>query len=249
MVFLISILSCCICHRNFSVATTWKMTEKLTISGKNLGSQEYSLPPKYMDYLIENADAEAMQKFHRCCKHLYKVAPYFIVDSFALWPPKYRIENKKYDSCLEFNRDVAKEFLLKINNIWVTKCVHACSWFDELFRKVVRCSVRDIYASDTNLSFDTFKTLTKSGTIEGLTCVRIWHDDRSVLPLEDILSRIPKLDFFALSDVHVTPETMVKLMQIPWKQKFTYFKLNSVDGDLDVELFYEFVKVSYVTEV
>ena len=58
-----------------------KFAKRITISDNNLRMQSFAFPPNFMDYLIENANDKIMRKFHRCCKYLYQVAPFYTEES------------------------------------------------------------------------------------------------------------------------------------------------------------------------
>ena len=236
-----------------------KLTEILPIRGRNLRIQFFPFRPKFMDYLIENADAEIMQKFHRCCKQLYQMAPYFIVDSIEGYYPVYRFENEKYDECLEFldksrelrlpvnYKDKFRSFLSKIDKIWVTKKVkfNDCE-LSGILNKIVRCTAHEVLVSLIKLSYDNFKVLTESGNVDIFTFSLndVVEFDPWEFSVEDILSHVPNVSSLFIEGCRVTPETMVKLNEIPWKKKIKVLKIMEIEGDLDVELFYKFAKVS-----
>lgn len=229
--------------------------ETMPITGKNLRMQKYPFRPKFMAYLIENSNAEIMQKFHRCCKHLYQMAPYFIVDfiEFALSPfvRKRRFENERYNGCLDFMTEGESEaFVSKLHNIWVTKKVRIFLISDEMLNKIVRCDASEITVSVVRCPFETFKILAKSGNVEYLNWTAIGFPDGNPTPLEDILALVPNATSIIhvpfMYSCHVTPNTMKKLLEIPWKQKINKFDLRCLDGELDVETFYKFVEVRFV---
>ena len=216
----------------------------MPITGKNLRLQKFPFRPKFVSYLIENADAEIMQKFHRCCKQLYQMAPYFIVDSFDFYHDSRRFENKKYDGCLDFvNYEEFQLFIHNLENIWLMESVKVL-WNDMGFLEdVVRCSASELLLYCVELPFDTFKLLTESGKVEKLAFEHVFYPDGSVVPLEDVLAQVPNLKFVHTGTFCATPETMKKLIEIPWKQKFNYLRFCNVTGKLDADLFFKFVKV------
>ena len=230
------------------------MTEFLTISGTNLRKQKFPFRPKFMKYLLETSDAEIMQKFHRCCKQLYNLAPYFILDSIELEHEKLRMENEKYDDCLNLQEDQNSEidnFLYGTDNIWLTKSVTIKDSQFPSRCKIVRCSATKI--STTKLLYKTFKILTKSGNVETLTFDRICNSDGSAVPLEDILVHVPRISSLQIGKCRVTPQTMTKLSEIPWEQKIRKVFVDNFDFDVnemencdpDEELFIKFFKVCF----
>ena len=220
------------------------MTQIMPINGKNLRSQKYSLPHKLLKQLIKTADAETMQKLHRCCKQLYQRAPYFIVDSINC--NFQRFENERYDACLIFfDENELNLFASAIDNIWITKKALLDMCEEELFDKIIRCDASDISTDNLQVSFETFEMFTKSGNVEYLQWYSVILPDGDEAPLEDILALVPNASSITHCGNHcyVTPQTMSKLNEIPWKQKITNFRLRGLDENIDAGVFYNFVKV------
>ena len=215
----------------------------MTITCENFRVQCFSFRTKFMKYLIKTANAVVMQKFHRCCKQFYKEAPYFIVDSI-ICDGYRRFENHQYDGCLISTDEDIRD---KIKNIWVTKkaIFYACP--SELLDKVIRCEAAEIDIYDVGPSYKTFKNLTKSGNVDTLKWDYINLPCGSIVPLEDILSLVPKATT-VINDSYkcpVTPHTMEKLNLIQRKQPIKKFYISYLSGNLDAESFYEFVKVRH----
>ena len=213
----------------------------MAITGRNLRLQKFPFPSKFMSYLIENANAKIIQKFHRCCKQLYQVAPYFIVDSIECYTPIYRFTNEQYDACLAFiNEDEFESFIYKISKIWVTKTVETADVWS-----IIRSDVTEISALGIQFPFEALKLLAKSGNVESLEWGAIFS------PLEDILALVPKATSISnkFGSCRVTRKTMKKLLEIPWKNKIKKFHLGKIiqgAGLLDMKLFYKFVKVKNI---
>ena len=239
-----------LCEDFNSIFLQKTMAEEVSISGKNLRIQSFPFRPKFMAYLIENADSDVVQKFHRCCKHLYKEAPYFIVDSIEMDDARRRFENHKYDICLDFmdNNAEFQQFHPKIRNIWVTKKIRFEERGEELLPKIVRCDASEVSILEINLPLKVLKVLTKSGNVETFE----WHsvylrDGRTSIPLERILAHVPNASSIVNDSGHcpTTWNTMKKILKIPFTKKIKKFYLQNVYDSLELGLFYEFVKVSF----
>ena len=221
------------------------MAQRMQISGQNLRNQSFPFRPKFMSYLIENSDAKIMQKFHRSCKHLYQMAPYFIVDSLAIARDVFRrFENENYDGCLDFLlKDELDMFFSKIDNIWVTKLLMCED--QSVFKKVVRSEVQRLWIWTTgDIAMERLQLLIKSGNTDFFRCRSILYPDGSVMPLEDILAFIPNATNICIHNCYVTSETMAKIIAIPWKQKIKELRFFQLSEDLDVDLFFKFAQVN-----
>ena len=228
-----------------------KMTESMAITGKNLRIQKFPFRSKFVTYLIETADVEIMQKFHRCCKELYKLAPYFIVDSIEIGCQKIRneirIENEKYDVCLHSKGDDISDFFSKIDNVWLTKSGKFRGAFSLAKVKIVRCTASKIL-SKTDLTYDIFKILTKSGNVEEIAFGNISNPDESYVFLEDILALVPKASSIHIRQCRTNAQTMKKIMEIPWKQKIKKLYYDSAvpdEEDDESENITNFIKVNF----
>ena len=235
----------------FSIRKMNDENVKLTITGKNLRLQKFPFRPKLMNYLIEIASAQTIQKFHRCCKHLYQLAPYFIIDTFEINSVKerFRISNDDYNECLIFSsEDEFRQNCSEIDNIWVTKKFEHLERRNSYYRKIVRCSASEILLMCAEMYYETsYKILTQSGNVEKICLKNVYYRDIHTgddeVPLEILLSHIPRATSTNFRRGYLTPQAMAKMMEVPWQHRIKKLYLHNVFGAVDPELFFKFVKV------
>lgn len=221
------------------------MTEKTTISGKNFRHQSFPFRPRFMAYLIETADAKIMQKLHRCCKHFYQVAPYFIVDSIDYHFENLRFEKFAYDdACLEcIGQNEIDLFLPTIDNVWVTKKLDLPFSCSVLLNKIVRCEAHFVQIFIHEIPSERYQVLAESGNIESLYLNGVLNPDGSKMFLEDILSMVPNILILRIDGCQVTPQTLTKLNAIPWDRKIQQMFVRFIQGEFDTEELEQFLKV------
>uniref|UniRef100_A0A914Z607 F-box associated domain-containing protein n=1 Tax=Panagrolaimus superbus TaxID=310955 RepID=A0A914Z607_9BILA len=205
--------------------------------------QSFSRPILW--YILENASFEQWKKLHKTCKSLFCWNFDILVDYFAICGSHRYISNERNLNgyFLQYNKNKFENIVsIWLSNIMVFDSSKVA--FSEIRPKITRCEVKDLRLTNCTLSDSDLKFLTKWGKTERflLKIVAVFNSENVQLPLEDLLAFVPFADDIQIEATFTTAETSKKLTELERTRKFKTFIIDELDGTLDHELVYKFIK-------
>ena len=161
------------------------------------GKQRFSIPENIVHYIMKNPTSyQIWKKLIQVCKYFFSKNPIVVVDS--LW--------RVYGST--FNWDVCLFYYgrknIDIENIsfklWIISDLDAVNYYPQAYldlpiQKIYRSELTKLRLQNVSLSYNEFKFLTSSDTINQMKLVRvlIQHNDGSSLSYDEILQLVPSV--------------------------------------------------------
>uniref|UniRef100_A0AC35ERW1 Uncharacterized protein n=1 Tax=Panagrolaimus sp. PS1159 TaxID=55785 RepID=A0AC35ERW1_9BILA len=219
-------------------------------------AQNFTLRRSMMSYVIATANPKVAIKLYKACKYFPAKFNLLIVD---------RLRHTFRQDVLSFGEDtinVDREDVDSYKNLWiaeqfisVTNDIRLSTWISN----ISRCTIYHLEIRARHLTFNEFKILTEAGTVEHIEINKVYYENRTQVPLDVIMSHVPKATFivlflfkviivghnflFSTEYTHVTPYTMKILAETEREFKIGYCSLRDIDGMIDDEDYYQFMRV------
>uniref|UniRef100_A0AC34G5P4 F-box associated domain-containing protein n=1 Tax=Panagrolaimus sp. ES5 TaxID=591445 RepID=A0AC34G5P4_9BILA len=205
--------------------------------------ESFSLP--ILRYIFKNASMKQWKKLHKTCKLLFCWNPELLIDYFDVsGSQNYNPDTQSL--CGYFLRYNKKKFE-NIYNIWLSNVMIFNSSkisFSTIRSKISRCEVKDLRLFNCTMSESDLNFLTKWGKTERflLKKVTVYNPENVQLPFESLLSYASYADEIHISTTFTTAATSKTLAELGRTRKFKKFVVDQLDGILDHELIYKFIK-------
>uniref|UniRef100_A0A914Y2S5 DUF38 domain-containing protein n=1 Tax=Panagrolaimus superbus TaxID=310955 RepID=A0A914Y2S5_9BILA len=237
----------------------YKPTEKISFIRKqpcryffntenNYIRQNFSLPNTVMHYIHQTANHVALQKLYKSCKYFFakKSTPICYKFDYTCSPRMQRIAFREQSIDIRMDQNG----IFKLQNLFIANSLSfyylpeiKYQTLSTIIQSFERCEPKHLTIENQNLTFAEFKFLAGHGNIETLHFknVRITNDNREIVPLEDIVVKLPKVYELCLDNILCTSQTSSSLLQIKFKNKFKELKLHNVNDKLELNDFYTFL--------
>uniref|UniRef100_A0AC34F784 F-box domain-containing protein n=1 Tax=Panagrolaimus sp. ES5 TaxID=591445 RepID=A0AC34F784_9BILA len=202
-------------------------------------SLNFSLPHDVMKHILATEKSDVVAKLYKTCKYFPTKFNLLLVDGLR---HTFRHDVLVYgDETL----NVDPEAVGTHKNLWVihqlisvTNDPRLSTWISN----ISRCTIHHLEIRARNLNMNEYEILTNSGTIEHLEINKVYNDNLTRVPLEVLLSRVPKASFIIVEYTHVTSSTMKILAESSRENKITNMSLRNIDDMLDDEDYYQFMR-------
>uniref|UniRef100_A0AC35GD12 F-box domain-containing protein n=1 Tax=Panagrolaimus sp. PS1159 TaxID=55785 RepID=A0AC35GD12_9BILA len=206
-----------------------------------------SFPLPILRYIFKNATSEQWKKLHQTCKFLFCLYPYLIVDALDIseWCCCRGRFHGTFDN--EYILQYERKQYEKLSNIWLPKKLNFNSAkipMSTILTKIIRCEIKDLQLSKCTISEMDLQFLTKWKKVESfhLLKVTVFNSENVQLPLDQLVEYAPYANDIRIETCFTTEESSKKLSELKRIRKFKKFVVEELDGTLDHELIYEFIK-------
>ena len=217
--------------------------------------QGFTLPDALVFYMSKNPPSpEVYHKLIRCCKYFWLKNSAITLNFLG------RLPNDKYWETHGIN-GFQKYQKLKIETLneklWIHDFLGVYDAQNEFMASLViprihRCDITNITLSYQTLSFEEFKKITSSGSVDslylGITTVK--NDDGTIVPIEKLIELLPKLQMFDYYNVRgddgfraITSETAANLNEIRHFFNIKSFTIKEIPEAFNIEAFFATPKV------
>uniref|UniRef100_A0A914ZDY0 DUF38 domain-containing protein n=1 Tax=Panagrolaimus superbus TaxID=310955 RepID=A0A914ZDY0_9BILA len=202
-------------------------------------SLNFPFPRDVMKRILATENPYIVAKLYKTCKYFPAKFNLILVDSLRHTFRQDVISHE--DKATNVNPENVDSF----QNLWVihrfisvTNDPRLSSWISN----ISRCTIYYLEIRARHLTMNEFEILTNSGNIEHIEINKVYYDNFTTVPLEILVSRIPKASFIAVDYTHVTPSTMKILAESTHETKITNMSLRNIDDIMDDEDYYQFMR-------
>uniref|UniRef100_A0A914YZJ5 F-box associated domain-containing protein n=1 Tax=Panagrolaimus superbus TaxID=310955 RepID=A0A914YZJ5_9BILA len=179
---------------------------------------------------------------------MFNLNPYLLVDHFDVLDHYW-----DYGKCThafygtKYLLQFKKKKCENVTNIWLSKILVFNSSkisFSTILPKISRCEVTTLQLTACTMSESDLKFLTKWGKTERffLREVTVFNSENIQLSLDGLLAYALYANEIRIETTFTTAETSKNLAKLNKTQKFKSFIVDELEGILDHELMYEFIK-------
>uniref|UniRef100_A0AC34GS58 Uncharacterized protein n=1 Tax=Panagrolaimus sp. ES5 TaxID=591445 RepID=A0AC34GS58_9BILA len=192
--------------------------------------------------MFNNATVKQWQKLQKLCKLFFLQHRYLIIQDIKLLSNT----NNIFFGTDSLKLSATNPIFRYLQNIWLTGTFKAHSNIihsTRLISKISHCDIHTLSVAHYLVETD-FDILTASGNIKILSINGVVDESGDFIPVENIISKIPKAHNIEIRRSHVTRKTMRKLLGISHKAKLKNFMLQKVDDLVNVNDYYSFLKIN-----
>uniref|UniRef100_A0A914PF11 Uncharacterized protein n=1 Tax=Panagrolaimus davidi TaxID=227884 RepID=A0A914PF11_9BILA len=215
----------------------------------NLIRQDFSVPNTVLYYIQQTANHAVLQKLYKCCKYFFakKQMPIVYKFDYTCSPRMQRIAFREQSIDIRMDQNGR----LELQNLFIANSL-SFYYLPEIKYQTLslivhsfgRCEPKHLTIENQNLTFAEYKFLVGHGNIETLRFknVRIFDGNGEIVPLENMMTKLPNVYECCLDNVRCTPQTSTYLLQIPFKNKLKHLKLLNINDKLELYDFFTFLQ-------
>uniref|UniRef100_A0AC34F727 F-box domain-containing protein n=1 Tax=Panagrolaimus sp. ES5 TaxID=591445 RepID=A0AC34F727_9BILA len=222
-----------------------KSTCAVFINGK-YSIQNFSLPNTIIYYILKNSNYINLQKLHMSCKYFFakKSTPICYNFEYYCSLDAAECQTSYIDQSIKLNTPVKN--LDKLKNFYIAnslKLYPQNQGIHSLIRRFNRCEPKHIRIKKQSLTEKEFEYLVGHGNVETLSLkkVKICDTNGDLIPLENLMAKIPKIRELRLDYTRVTSETSKILCQLPFEDKMKLIKIFRINNLLKLDEFFVFI--------
>jgi hypothetical protein len=204
---------------------------------ENATTQSWSFRSPFIKYIIENANGNILSKLQQSCKYFYIKRPILPCYRIVLGGRRLNFSNgekcKYEENSVHYPSAVYPASNNK--NMLISTSLYASSDDERLLSKFInerfyKCDAKHIEIRNQTLRKGEFEFLVGHGNVE-TCCVKdvMVFKQPGIMKVDDILTKMPKLQYFSSDTMPLTNEVIEKLSHFSFQNKILCCNFLTVD--------------------
>uniref|UniRef100_A0AC35FM40 Uncharacterized protein n=1 Tax=Panagrolaimus sp. PS1159 TaxID=55785 RepID=A0AC35FM40_9BILA len=214
--------------------------------GDGYSYQNFSLPNNIIYFMLKSSNYIVLQKLHISCKYFFAKKPTPICYNFEYYCSNETSDKKIYFVGQSIKLNVPYKNLDNLKRFYVAnslKLYPKNQGIQSIIQRMNLCEPRHIRIKKQAITEKEFEYLVGHGKVETLSLkkVKIFGTNGEIIPLENVMDKLPKIRELRLDYIRVTSETANILCQLPFENKIKSIKIFRINNLLNLETFFCFL--------